>query len=83
MTFSCNQCGACCKVLPKLVAPWLVGDNGFCRHLKDNKCEIYENRPDICNHDTMFASVDISKEEYDKMSMSICKKLEEIANELD
>jgi Fe-S-cluster containining protein len=83
MTFNCNQCGACCKVLPILVAPDLVDEDGHCRHLKDNKCTIYENRPDICNHDKMFALFDMTKEEYDEMSMQACIQLKAVADELN
>ncbi len=84
MTFNCTQCGACCKILPKYVAPELVGENGFCKHLKDNKCTIYENRPDICNHETMRANYpDLTKDEYDNMSMIACSELKVMADELN
>jgi len=84
VSFLCNQCGACCKILPKLVAPELVGDNGFCKHLKDNKCTIYENRPDICNHEKVYIlHTDLSRDEYDEMSMKACRKLEVMAHELN
>jgi len=53
-SFECSGCGACCKILPKLVAPWLVGENGACKHLKDNKCSIYEDRPIECRIDESY-----------------------------
>jgi Fe-S-cluster containining protein len=28
--------------------------NGVCRHLKSNRCEIYEHRPVICNVQRMY-----------------------------
>ncbi len=84
MAFNCTKCGACCKVLPKLVAPWLVGKDGTCKHLKDNKCTIYDNRPDICNHEKMKQMYpNLSNNEYDEMSMKACKELEAYANELN
>lgn len=38
-TFKCDGCGLCCKAIN-------------CKHLtEDNKCSIYDTRPDICNVD--------------------------------
>lgn len=81
MSFECNKCGACCKILPKFVAPELVGENGFCKHLKDNKCTIYENRPDICKHgNSKDKYPDLTQDEYDDLAMKYCKELEEMTN---
>ncbi len=81
MPFKCTQCGACCKILPRLVAPWLVDESGVCRHLKDNKCTIYDNRPDICNRDKMRPLYNnLTDSEYDELSEKCCKELEELAN---
>jgi Fe-S-cluster containining protein len=29
--------------------PYGWDENGWCEHLKDNRCDIYRTRPDICN----------------------------------
>lgn len=71
-TFTCNQCGECCRIVVKLTnneikaikeksyKDFLVKDpikgkdytlkrvSGNCVFLKDNKCEIYETRPETC-----------------------------------
>lgn len=47
--WKCIQCGACCKI-----AGWvdstlaLDPGNPTCKYLEDNKCTIYDERPDIC-----------------------------------
>lgn len=49
MTFPCTACGACCVVLPRTVPNWPLREDGACRYLNsDNRCDIYETRPDIC-----------------------------------
>lgn len=68
--FLCQMCGMCCRnilrykeILPKLRV--LLNDesinfpfedvNGVCQHLTlDNKCDIYDERPAICNTNIMF-----------------------------
>ena len=54
--FSCIKCGLCCRNIDQI--PELAGfdpGDGVCIHLtKDNLCEIYEQRPDICNVETMY-----------------------------
>ena len=56
--FSCTGCGACCrrvgKILPELKDkgipfPYEAKEDGSCEMLgEDNKCKVYDNRPDIC-----------------------------------
>ncbi len=64
--FKCEQCGACCKA---------VG----CKLLTDdNKCPMYETRPDICNTSTMFDSIyskSMSEQEYLTLSKQCCEQL--------
>tara|TARA_R100001244_G_scaffold45264_1_gene40809 strand:- start:162 stop:485 length:324 start_codon:yes stop_codon:yes gene_type:complete len=50
MEFICSQCGACCKrtdALKKFGLP--IKKDGSCGHLKNNKCSIYDKRPDVCS----------------------------------
>jgi Fe-S-cluster containining protein len=70
LKFKCRQCGACCRnldfykenVFPKICTIFGYGNidfplkniNGVCEHLKENKCEIYAQRPFFCNTDIVF-----------------------------
>ena len=48
MGFLCSSCGACCLAAGSNNLMPDRGD-GACIHLnKNNKCNIYEKRPDIC-----------------------------------
>ena len=80
MSFFCDKCGSCCKVLkfiPEL-SEYDRGD-GICKYLKDNLCTIYTNRPEICNVEKTYKrfSDKYSKEEYYKLVAEYCKKLKE------
>lgn len=46
--FHCTCCGECCRHISKLLPEFDTG-NGVCCHLKNNKCDIYNSRPLICN----------------------------------
>lgn len=64
------MCGACCKnldyykheIFPKIKQLFECEDmdfplktaNGVCEHLKENKCEIYPQRPFFCNTEIVF-----------------------------
>jgi len=63
MSFGCTGCGSCCKRVGDNLAahqkngfPYGVKEDGrTCEKLgEDNKCMVYENRPDMCNVETMF-----------------------------
>ncbi|GGZ88868.1 hypothetical protein GCM10007161_20470 [Ignatzschineria indica] len=49
--FPCTSCGACCRYLHLATElQHLDRGDGVCKHLtKENRCEIYETRPEICN----------------------------------
>lgn len=54
--FICTKCGLCCRNIDKIpeLKSFDAGD-GRCIHLtKDNLCEIYPSRPDICNVEKMY-----------------------------
>lgn len=53
--FECSQCGACCRYLDRIVAmeAYDRGD-GVCRYLSNNKCTIYNQRPDICRGESLY-----------------------------
>ena len=64
--FECNQCGECCKQLKKFpqMADYDRGD-GVCKYLFDNKCSIYNQRPNICRgeylYHTCFEGMDVDE----------------------
>lgn len=80
MTFICNQCGNCCRNIGKTgLLKEFENERGECIHLtNDNRCDIYDNRPDICNVNKMY---DIyfhhymSFEEYIQQNVEICHRL--------
>lgn len=75
--FQCSQCGACCRRAGKSGMMPDRGD-GACIHLtKDNKCEIYEDRPELCNMERMFLKrkqefPEITKIDYFKANNQVC-----------
>jgi Fe-S-cluster containining protein len=55
--------------------------NGVCRYLRDNLCDIYENRPLICNAEAMYLKYfkDImSEEEFISANQEACRKIADI-----
>lgn len=80
MAFICTKCGLCCHFVDKF--PQLVdfdrGD-GICVHLKNNLCDIYDSRPEICNVDLMYEkyfSNIYTRTEYDKKIIDACHALQ-------
>jgi Fe-S-cluster containining protein len=83
--FNCTKCGACCRLVPDVVLNFYKlprAEGGGCGHLlSDNSCNIYNDRPDICNVHTMynkFHHENLSWEEYIAISEESCKILLEI-----
>lgn len=81
--FVCTKCGICCKNIDKVpeLDDFHFGD-GVCMHLtEDNLCNIYENRPDVCNVERMYQlkykSV-MSQREYDELNSAGCKLLQQL-----
>lgn len=78
--FPCTSCGLCCRQIGRIeqLASFDRGD-GICIHLKDYRCSIYENRPDICRVDVMYHKVYhqyFSKEEFYLENSRICEELQ-------
>jgi len=78
--FPCTSCGLCCQQIGHIeqLASFDRGD-GICIHLKDDRCAIYENRPDICRVDVMYHKVYhqyFSKEEFYLENSRVCKELQ-------
>lgn len=89
MTFGCTGCGACCSrvglnidKLKSFGFPYETKPNSNkCEKLTDdNKCSVYNNRPDVCNIDTMYykeySKLGKTKKEMFKMEATICNKFQ-------
>lgn len=76
--FLCSSCGACCRRAGQLgLMP--QRDDGACIHLDtDNRCKIYETRPDICRVNKMAEinkqALGLSTIDYYKMSNGFCNQ---------
>lgn len=82
--FPCTKCGACCRrakiVIDELAKngiefPYKARANGECEMLEDNKCKVYENRPDVCKLDVMAKILHMKKETYYKLTAIECNKM--------
>ncbi len=79
--FICKECGLCCRSihLVEQLKDFHNGD-GICKYLnlKTNLCEIYNNRPNICNvaksYELYFSEL-YSEKEYIKMNYEGCEIL--------
>lgn len=77
--FKCDMCGQCCKnlYLSEFYSDLDRGD-GTCKHLFNNLCSIYDNRPLKCRIDECYEKhfkKSLSKDEYYKANYDICKLL--------
>ena len=80
MEFNCSQCGACCMVAGRSgLMP--SKEDGSCEYLTDdNKCSIYDDRPDICSIRKTYKKrkskgMNITYKEYCKISSIACNEL--------
>ena len=48
----CGECHACCTVLKVNVYGHMVDKGNPCPHIKENRCGIYERRPNACKEYT-------------------------------
>lgn len=75
--FSCNKCGNCCRFIGSIKElEGFADENGICKHLKGNLCNIYENRPDVCNGLKVYRKYFSTTFTYDfflKLSQIYCK----------
>lgn len=80
MKFPCNQCGECCRHIDRV---WQLkafdSGNGVCIHLKNNLCEIYDRRPEVCRVDVMYEkhfSKQFTRQEFYQMNEAVCRELQ-------
>ena len=77
--FHCARCGECCRHIDSIpqLSNFDRGD-GVCIHLKDNLCDIYSSRPDICNVEVMYEKHfkdKYSREEFYRLNTEVCNVL--------
>lgn len=81
--FNCTKCGLCCRQVGKF--PFMKSfakEDGSCIHLKNNLCDCYENRPEICNVDLMYEkyfSSKMTKDEWYALQEISCRKIRDDA----
>ena len=80
IVFPCDGCGICCRNISAIpLLAFFHNGEGVCTYLtKDNKCMVYDKRPEICRIDTIFEKYYkniYSKEEFYKLNLQICTKL--------
>ena len=87
MITKCDKClGLCCRRIGQFEFMKIFdrGD-GVCKYLtKDNKCEIYDHRPLICNTDRLYELFyvnKLSRIEYDRLNDEACEELKRLYNE--
>lgn len=86
MIFPCTQCGLCCQNIAGIeqLKDFDLG-NGVCKFFnkQTHGCDIYENRPDICQVDKMFELEFYSyftKIEFYRENAKVCNQLQKKAN---
>jgi Fe-S-cluster containining protein len=85
MKFPCVKCGLCCRLIQSI--PNLAGydsGGGVCRYLLGSLCAIYENRPQICNVEEMYAAhfeADMTEDQFVKMNLESCEKIAILFND--
>ena len=45
--WKCSRCGVCCRLV-FLISNELDRGDGVCKHLENNLCSIYNDRPEVC-----------------------------------
>lgn len=58
--------------------PELDDGSGSCLYLKDNRCQIYDHRPEICDTDRLYERYfagKMSKEEWVELNRKSCQDL--------
>lgn len=91
--FNCTSCGACCRRVKQVAEmfeenedlrfPHKIDENGKCEFFENNKCNIYNERPLICNIDKMAEYLEVDKDDFYKINIQSCNKmiLEDSLNE--
>ncbi|KKK59101.1 hypothetical protein LCGC14_3037780 [marine sediment metagenome] len=71
--YECEGCGACCSISNPFTGL------GRCPELtEDNKCAMFDSRPDICRSDKVARSLGLTDEEYCEKAEAVREVLREI-----
>ena len=78
--WKCKECGACCYFIDKAKKmgyefPYKAKKDGSCEKLIDNRCSIYEDRPDICNVEKVRRILDKEYFEYYELMEKSCEEV--------
>lgn len=77
--FGCIGCGACCRTVINIpgVFEEPINPDGSCSHLTaDNRCDIYETRPQICHIDKFdYQRLGLTKEQWHDANYDACEQL--------
>ncbi len=82
MGFPCTQCGLCCQRVDRSEeTQFLDRGDGICKHYDEQSryCRIYDDRPAICNVETMYKKHYVSYYDWDQfveMNMNVCLGLQ-------
>ncbi len=80
--FNCIEgCGECCRYIDLVDGlKHLQNGDGICKYLANNRCSIYETRPELCRYDALYEIVKdtMTPEEYDKIAVTYCEQLQNI-----
>lgn len=83
----CSNCKAyCCRVIGKILPELDRGDCACIYLTDDNKCEIYNDRPLICNTVKLYNKYFKDKytiEEWNEMNHKACEELKAMENKND
>ena len=80
MGFDCTKCGECCRHIANIpqLSKFDRGD-GVCKYLRGHECDIYDNRPEICNVEKMYEkyfSHLYSRDEFYKLNEEACEMIQ-------
>lgn len=73
--FPCTSCGGCCRRaghIPEFPREWVLDDKSCALLTADNRCAIYDERPDICRIDVGAELSDMDRTEYHQLTASLC-----------
>ena len=78
--WKCKECGACCYFIDKAKKmgydfPYKANKDGSCEKLVDNRCSIYETRPDICNVEKVRRVLGMEYFEYYELMEKSCEEV--------
>jgi Fe-S-cluster containining protein len=78
------MCGNCCRYLHKVsfLSEYNTG-NGICKHLANNLCNIYDERPLICNVEKMYTAYFNAKMTEKQFILTNLLSCKEIAAQFD